>query len=220
MFGRKLAKRFWLTLIGVLIFSIVSVIMLDLNLRPALLSIAEGKARAIGVEAINNAAYELMREFEPLNYDALITVVTDSEGHVSMLQANTMKMNDLSTKCALLAQENLADLASTSISIPLGAVTGSQLLAGRGPAVPISLLPVGSAYTEFVSEFTSAGINQTRHRIYIKVSAQVRMVLPMTSDNIQVSTYVQIAESIIVGSVPATYADVTPDNILDLSPSY
>jgi sporulation protein YunB len=191
---------------------------MDFNLKPVILSMAEAKARVMGVEAINNAAYEIMREFSPLTYDALITIIQDNDGRVAMLQADTMRMNEIGTRTALLAQRNLDALAATGMRIPLGAATGSKLLAGRGPAITVNLVPMGSVSTEFVSEFTQAGINQTRHRIYLKIKASVRMVIPTASNVSEVSAYVQIAESIIVGQVPNTFADIQPDNVLDLLP--
>ncbi|MDR1569967.1 MAG: sporulation protein YunB [Oscillospiraceae bacterium] len=215
---RRIIRRARIIIIAVLVVILIAYIYMDFNLKPVILSMAEAKARVMGVEAINNAAYEIMREFSPLTYDALITIIQDNDGRVAMLQADTMRMNEIGTRTALLAQRNLDALAATGMRIPLGAATGSKLLAGRGPAITVNLVPMGSVSTEFVSEFTQAGINQTRHRIYLKIKASVRMVIPTASNVSEVSAYVQIAESIIVGQVPNTFADIQPDNVLDLLP--
>lgn len=191
-------------------------VWVDMNLKPVILSMAEAKARVMAVEAVNNAAYEVMRE--RVSYNDLIVVVMDETGRVSMLQADTMRMNELGTRTALLAQRNLDALAATGIRIPIGSATGSRLLAGSGPAVTVSLVPMGSVTAEFVSEFTSAGINQTRHRIYLKMNAVVRMVIPTGAGQAQVSAYVPIAESIIVGTVPQTFVDSLSDQRISLVP--
>ena len=117
-------------------------IWVDMNLKPVILSMAEAKARVMAVEAVNNAAYEVMRE--RVSYNDLMVVVMDEEGRVSMLQADTMRMNELGTRTALVAQRNLDALAATGIRIPIGAATGSRLLAGSGPSVTVNLVPMGS----------------------------------------------------------------------------
>ncbi|MDR2506298.1 MAG: sporulation protein YunB [Oscillospiraceae bacterium] len=214
---RFLRRARFYFIVFVLIIAAV-LIYVDFNLKPVLLSLAESKAKALGAEAINSAVYDLLRENSSLEYSDLITIHYDNDGRVAMLQADTMHMNELSVRSALLAQKKIDGFAISGVKIPLGAVTGSRLIAGWGPSITVRIIPAGSAVSEFVSEFSTAGINQTRHRIFIKVTASVRMVIPTASVVTEVFAYVQIAESIIVGTVPGTYADVTPDNILDLSP--
>jgi len=201
-----------------IIIMLIVFIYIDFNMKPVIMSIAESRARILGVQAINNAAYEIISEYSPLSYSALIDILQDAEGRVAMLQANTMRMNEIGTQTALRAQEKLDELTYANVRIPLGAATGSKMLAGRGPSITVTLVPIGAVSTEFKSEFTSAGINQTRHRIYIVLKATVRVVIPTASTAAEVSTQVQIAESIIVGQVPSTFADIPPIGILDLLP--
>lgn len=210
-------KRRWPQVLLLLMsLPVLLFVWMDLNLKPVILSMAEAKARVMAVEAVNNAAYEVMRE--RIRYSDLIVVAMDDAGRVSMLQADTMRMNELGTRTALVAQRNLDALAATGIRIPIGAATGSRLLAGSGPAITVNLVPMGSVTAEFVSEFTSAGINQTRHRIYLKMNTVVRMVIPTGAGQAQVSAYVPIAESIIVGQVPQTFIETLSDQRLSLVP--
>lgn len=211
--GRKGWQR-WLLI--ALCVPVVLFIWVDMNLKPVILSMAEAKARVMAVEAVNNAVYEVMRE--KISYHDLVAVIMDEAGRVAMLQADTMRMNELGTRTALVAQRNLDALAATGIAIPLGSATGSRLLAGSGPAITVNLVPMGSVTVEFVSEFTSAGINQTRHRIYLKVYTTVRMVIPTGAGVAQVSAYVPIAESIIVGEVPQTFIDSNGSDRISLVP--
>ena len=194
-------------------------IYMDFNLKPVIMSLAEARAKILGVEAINKAAYEIISSYGSLTYADLISVKYDSEGRVSMLQAQTMRMNEIATRTALLAQRNMEALTSVGIRIPVGAATGSRLLAGRCPAITVNMVPIGSVQSEFESAFTAAGINQTRHSVYLKVTANVRMAIPTASAVASVSTYIQIAESVIVGVVPGTFANVAPENVLDLLPN-
>ncbi len=179
----------------------------DINLRPIILTMAEARARVMAVQAMNNAVFSVMREGGA--YSDLMTVVLDNTGRVSMMQANTIRMNELSTQVALTVQQNLDSIANEGINIPLGAALGSKLLAGSGPAVRVRVVPVGAVTTEFISEFTAAGINQTRHRIFMQLNATVQMVIPTGSKVSSVSAHVPVAESIIVGEVPESFVDVS-----------
>jgi sporulation protein YunB len=175
---------------------------------------AQAQARVMATNALNTAVYELMRD--KISYSDLITTVTDDAGRIQMLSANTMLMTELGAKAALLAQKNLNELSAASLTIPIGAVTGIRLLAGRGPGVHVNILPMGSATIEFVDDFATAGINQTRHRIYLKLNATVRMVIPTASSMSDASTQVLLAESILIGQVPGTFANVSPGSVLDV----
>ena len=81
------------------------------------------------------------------------------------------------------------------------------------------MLPVGSVTTEFKTEFESAGINQTRHKIYIEASARVDLILPRGAQSAAINTQVSVAESIIIGGVPESYVDVADnEDMLNLLP--
>ena len=85
---------------------------------------------------------------------------------------------------------------------------GIDLLSGIGPIIHIEVVPLGQATAAFGSEFTSAGINQTRHSITMQVSATVTIILPRESIETEVTTHVDVAETVIVGVVPDSYTNV------------
>lgn len=189
----------------------------DANLRPVILTMAEAQARVMAVQAMNDAVFEVMRS-DGL-YDDLMTVVLDEKGRVAVMRADTARMNELATTSALRVQQNLSKIAEAGISIPLGAALGVQLFAGSGPRITVKLVPVGAVSTDFKSEFSAAGINQTRHRIFLRIDTTVQMVIPTGTQTAQVSAHVPVAESIIVGEVPDSFVDVANEedmlNLLD-----
>lgn len=189
----------------------------DANLRPVILTMAEAQARVMAVQAMNDAVFDVMRS-DGL-YDDLMTVVLDEKGRVAVMRADTARMNELATTSALRVQQNLSKIAEAGISIPLGAALGVQLFAGSGPRITVKIVPVGAVSTDFKSEFSAAGINQTRHRIFLRIDTTVQMVIPTGTQTAQVSAHVPVAESIIVGEVPDSFVDVANEedmlNLLD-----
>ena len=86
-----------------------------------------------------------------------------------------------------------------------GNFTGNDFFSGIGPNVKLRVMPAGTVMTEFKTEFISAGINQTRHRVYISVVCHMRVVAPFASDDVVVDNSVTVAETILIGEVPEYY---------------
>ena len=101
------------------------------------------------------------------------------------------------------------------MSVPLGAALGITLLAGSGPGIPISIVPIGSVQTNFETEFEACGINQTRHKVFMQLSASIRIVIPTGAKTTNVTANMLVAESIIVGKVPESFVgyNLNPDEL-------
>ncbi len=194
------------------------VILVERNLTKVVLSMAQAQARAMALQVLNQSAAELLSSGE-VTYESLMTVTTDEGGHVRLIQANTPEMNRLASTVSLLAQERLLAKGDQTVKVPLGSALGLTILGGAGPKVNVRILPVGSVSAEFHTDFQTAGINQTRHRVTLVLTARVQLVVPTGAQRVEVSTQVAMAESIIVGDVPDTFTDVGEDmDMLDLVP--
>lgn len=178
---------------------------------------SEAKVQYMATIAMNNAVKDVLSS--DIKYTDLINILTDNNGNITMIQANTVKMNSLATEASSNTLDEIARMGEQGIEIPFGSIFNSRILAGMGPNIKIKIIPVGSVSNEFATEFENAGINQTRHKIYLNMRVQVRVVVPLGSDLVTVSTKIPISESIIVGEVPDYYINVEDkDKVLDLIP--
>ena len=192
------------------------VLLAERNLTRVVLSLAQAQARAMAVRVLNESAASLLSSGE-VTYDSLMHVTADEYGQVRLIQANTPEMNRLAARVSLLAQEQLRSAPDSAVRVPLGSVLGLTILAGAGPKVEVRILPVGSVHAQFHTDFQTAGINQTRHRVSLTLTAQVQLVIPTGAQTVEVTTQVAMAESIIVGEVPETFTDVGSNmEMLDL----
>lgn len=91
------------------------------------------------------------------------------------------------------------------MKLHFGSFTGFKLLSGKGPGVPIKISSIGNVETDLKSEFTSQGINQTLHRVYLQVECEVRILTPYEDITEKIKNQVLIAENVIVGRIPNTY---------------
>lgn len=193
------------------------IIQLEKNLSQTLLDMAFARAYSMAVETLNSAVHQVMET--GVSYEELMDTQLDAQGRVSMLRANTMRMNALAAQTALLAEQKLNSDENQVVDIPLGAAMGVRSLSGYGPRISVQIVPVGAVNTGYDTEFETAGINQTRHKIFLTLRATVSLIIPTGSQVVEVQTTMPIAESIIVGEVPDSFVDVSnPDDMLDLLP--
>lgn len=182
------------------------------NIVPTVMGTSVAQVRAIATNAVNIAATSVIND--GITYDELFDVKYNDAGDVSMIRANSPKINAIAREIANLAQANLDSLGAQDISIAVGTFTGLALLTGFGPDVTIKIVPIGTANCDFVSYFQSAGINQTSHKIYIDVYADVNIITPIDEPTVRIKAEVLVCENVIVGKVPDTYLSM--NNISDL----
>jgi sporulation protein YunB len=191
-----------------LAFSILAFIILEKNLNPTLIAIAEAKARTLATITINKGIEENVAK--SISYEDLVTIRTNLRGEVSYVQPNTMEINRIASQTAIFVQLALEELVEEDIKIPLGLVLGSQLLANVGPEVGVKILPIGTVEVDIKEDFIDAGINQTRHRVILVITAHVQIIIPLVSRDVVVKSHVPLAETIIVGNVPNTIINFNP----------
>ena len=200
--GRRLSPAVFLLL--VLLGACLLLVFLNGRVRPVLETVGTSRAKAIANASIMRAIDAELKE-NAQDYTELVTLQKGEDGEISVVTSNIVKINQLKARISERVQENLT-LDLIRVSIPLGNLIGGDIFSGRGPSISFKLLPYGSVVVDVANEFTSAGINQTLHRIVLTVSAGLSIVLPLSSVNATVQSGVVVAETIIVGGVPERYA--------------
>ena len=80
-----------------------------------------------------------------------------------------------------------------------------KIFAGHGPIIHIKISSIGNVKTDLKSEFSAKGINQTLHRVYLKVDCEISILTPFNNITKKITNQVLIAENVIVGHIPETY---------------
>ncbi len=209
----------WLTVIFTLLLALTVAVVL--HMKPVVVDLATARTsnavNRIVVAAVNDAV-----ESGRIDYEQLVDFDKDAEGHVTALRSNMAAFNRLQASIADDILQRMAEVSSTDLAIPIGTLTGSPLLAGRGPCLRVRMQSVGTATARFDNQFSSAGINQTRHRIILDVDVHVSILLPGLTTYTKVSNEISVAETVIVGGVPETYTyfSTTPDEIENYADEY
>jgi sporulation protein YunB len=187
-------------LIGILIF-------FQRNVTKVLISISEATIRSITTVAVNDAIYYTLND--ELRYEDLINITYDNEGNVTSITTNALKINRIARDTAYFSQENLARMSAEGITVPIGALTGIEALAGFGQQINIKIIPISNVECRFVSKFESAGINQTKHSLYLEIVSDISIILPSKSTNLASTIEVLMCESVIAGKIPDAYLQST-----------
>lgn len=177
------------------------------RLRPVLLEIAEGSVTDVVSITVNNVITDLMRS-EKISYSDLVTLEKNANGSVSALITDMAKINMLQAEISNQVVTALNEQESTVVRIPMGNALGGALLSGRGPQIAVKVVSVMNVNTSFFNAFSAAGINQTRHQMMLNVDVELSLLLPGGTSNVEADTQVCLAETVIVGDVPQTYADL------------
>lgn len=191
-----------------LILLLLSFVFVDIRIRPTLFQIAQAKARVIATNAINVAIQTKVSQ--NLHYEDLIAVKVDNRGRVVLIQPNTGEINRLASQAVIEVQKKLQQVKEERVYVPLGQVLDNQVLGGIGPRIPVTIMPIGTVSSRVFDIFEQAGINQTRHKLYLEVKAQVKLIVPMSATYIVVRTEVPLTEAIIMGEVPQVYFGGNP----------
>lgn len=191
----------WPILGGAVLYLLVR--LFDLALLGPVTIVAEIEARRLGIEAVNRVVTE--RVGQTLRHEHLVQYEKDSAGRIAAYRVNTPLVNQVTAGAAQAVQAALRSLSEQPFGVPLGAMTGSTLLGNTGPRLPVKLVPMGTVAIDIQQEFKGEGINQTRHRIWLVATANMRVVLPLTTKEIVVTQELPLSETVIVGPVPESF---------------
>lgn len=209
-FDRRVVIRFLAFFLLVFLFMIL--FAGTVRMRPLLESLATTRVSNTVNRIIFEAVNEAIQEGD-ISYEELISLEKDNEGKITAVHSNMAAFNRLQAQILDIILARIDQVSARELSIPIGTLTGSALLAGRGPRISVRMESVGSSSARFENRFDSAGINQTNHQIVLEVDVSVAILLPGFTTATTVSTAVTVAETVIVGSVPETYTyfSTTPD---------
>ena len=154
---------------------------------------------------LTNEAIAKQIEAENIAYDRIILLEKDLDGRITALKTNISEVNRLKTEILNIINDEILELDTSDIGIPLGSLFLPELLSGKGPAIPVRILSIRNSDANFVSHFSQAGINQTLHQVTMDVSIDVAVLVLGETSAFTVTSEVVVAETVIVGQVPTTY---------------
>ena len=190
-----------LALIAMIIFTVV-----DLRLRPMVVNAAKSKARLYASNVIAESV-DAAFDSELSDGSKLINVIYGESG-VSAIETDVYAVNRLRTASLGYISGRVSDIEKMTFEVPLGNLLDNSIFAGRGLPVKIRLVPIGDVSAELYSDFIETGINQSLHRIYLRVRLSMNMLTAADTVRLELSNDIILAETVIVGEVPDAYTAI------------
>lgn len=200
----------------IITIAIVTFTMIIRSINPIFETLCKDKAKSIATIICNEESTKIVNNYK---YEDIITVEKNSDGKITMVKSNIVPINLIISDIAEKIQKRIDGVEQDEIGIKVGTFTGTKLLSGVGPTIPIKLSTVGNVQTDLRSEFKSEGINQTIHRIYLQIDCNVSILTPYNTVEESISNQFLIAENVIVGEIPEAYYNLqgmVKENLTDI----
>ena len=194
-------------LVFILLLLVEGLLAIQRKIAPAILDAAVMECDGIATKAINRVILD--KVVPTVSYKDLIHIEKDESGKIVMAQVNTAEINRIMALTTAATGEAVTDISEREIKIPLGAVSGLYYLASYGPKIPVKMKPMGRVNTVVFDKFEDAGINQTRHKIYLQVITEVQVIIPLIEKSVEVFTMMPLADAIYIGEVPETLINLS-----------
>lgn len=185
----------------------------------ALLILAEVRISNVRRDLLNYAArdaassaatkgIEKSLDTDRVKYSDLIKFGRDENGNIVSVTTDAYALNKIGNNIGTEIDNIINEMKSYVIKIPFSVLFSEQLINGRGPKIPMVFVMTGITTTDFENEFTAAGVNQTHHRIMMNITVNTYVIHSGNVTVVPYKTNVCIAESIVVGITPQTFAEI------------
>ena len=122
----------WLSLLALTLLA--AALSLLWHLKPVMTSMAMARVSNM-VNRIVSAAVNEAVESGEIDYGNFVIFDKDETGHITALRSNVAEVNRMQGRIADEILLRLSEVSTSELEIPLGTLTGSALLAGRGPSL-------------------------------------------------------------------------------------
>lgn len=200
-------RRIWSVLLLLLFLLAALAVTARLRFYPMARDLAVTQVTNRTGNLINDAIDEQIK-CGSVDYGSMVSLEKGLDGKVTALKTNIGEINRLKTLILDIVNEEIIELDVDEIGVPLGSLFFPVFFSGSGPLLPVRVLYISSSDASFHNQFSQAGINQTLHQIIMEVTVQMTILTPAGTEQLDVSTQVVVAETVIVGAVPYSYLAV------------
>lgn len=223
----KQSKKCLVLLIAIILVLIVVFLFKKVNnkVTPLILDYAELEARKLATLVINSAVSKNISN--KIKSEEIFLITKTSNGEISTIDFNPSIVNSVLTETTTIIQKELKKIEEGQIEgienfdldyvskdklkkgiifeIPSGIVLQNAFFNNLGPKIPIKLNLVGDITSEITTQVTNYGINNALIEVRISIKLTEQVILPLTTDKIEIESSIPVALKLIQGTVPNYY---------------
>lgn len=233
----NLRKKIVIKKINLLIFSFVLVFIIIIllfkiineRINPILFDYATLESRKFASIIINKAIEKNVAT--DLVIEDLYIVSKKENNEITSVDFNPAIVNKVLTKVTSSVQMNLKNLEEGNLDlleasddvliyydkenlkkgiifrIPSGIVFNNSLLTNIGPKIPVRFTLVGDVLSGINTKVTNYGINNALLEVSVNIKLTLKVILPISTKEVNVETNVPIAIKMIQENVPNYYSN-------------
>lgn len=192
-----------ITFLLLIIFFVISVAYIHF-VMPISVKICQKYAITSINNIIQNSLYSSSKNIKSEDF----ILRSDNNGRLEYLSVNSMIVNNICAETASTVSQNLNNLTTSKIRLPLGVFTGLPILSHFGPSTTIRLQPIGDTTADYETSMTQAGVNQVNFQVWINVHTTVSIVNPLWSKDLEITRKLTLVNTVFNGEIPKTYIKV------------
>lgn len=178
--------------------------LLEFRLRPVVEQLATRQVNNYVTAQLNAALSGLVT-----GKGNLVEIQRGADGEIIAVSGDMDRINQVRSQVVQAALDTIAAMDVHTLGVPLGSLFDFDLLWAKGPVIEVHSIVAGTVSTQVRSEFQSAGINQTLHRVLLDVEVPLTVLLPGSQEHTTAQITLCAAETVIVGKVPQTYLNLS-----------
>lgn len=209
-------------IIMIIICVVLGLMIVNKKVRPIFLAIAQDESKRISNIIINDSVKKEINN--GITFDKLF-IVNDNDNN-SIVDFDTVVINRLMTnindnillnikylengdvdKLDMLVGYNKKKLKKGIIyEIPLSTTINNIFLFNLCPKIPVKIHYVGNIESKIRTKITNYGINNALVEVYIDISINLQIILPLLTNKITTNNSVPIAIKMVHGNIPQYFS--------------
>ena len=196
-----------IVLIIIIVILLITYIFLKIftyRSEPILLDYAKRKSTNMISSLINKSINEVLLKY---NYENIIEIEKDKNGKVENLNINNKDVNEILylTTDNILNNIELLEKNKLLLYVPICVIHNIPILVNIGPKIPFKIEILSSTNNDTFTKVKEYGINSSIVEVYLNVNIQLQVILPFTSEIIDVNKQLLLDSKIIQGDIPEYY---------------
>jgi len=186
-----------------IIFSLLAINYFSNKFNNVLMPIAQSEARKYITIIINEATDGIKFDGELFNFEK------SNANEIKMVTYNSYEATKLINEITYNIQNKLnygTDEYNFIISqIPFGTIFNNGLIRNFGPNISVRISLIGDVISELQTEVKPYGINNALVELRVRIDAHIKVILPLTSEEIKITNIIPLSINIVNGSIPEAY---------------
>ena len=200
----------------IIIISLFGIRIINDKISPLVMDYSIGQMKRITSIIINRSINSDM--FNKSDIDNLF-IISKNDNNIMTISLDSIIVNKITDIISNSCEDNLRlveegkynelkskfNIGEEYFFVPSGIIFKNTLLSSIGPKIPINLKYIGNVTSNIKTDVKEYGINNSLITISVEINVEMLVVLPFSSDYINITNLVPLTIKMINGEVPQVY---------------